>query len=64
MRLGVSDVESLLISLLASCWLDNIVVVLIVDEKIQSIMSAYIYIVTFIDVSGTITIVNHYNRGY
>ena len=64
MRLGVSDVESLLISLLASCWLDNIVVVLIVDEKIQSIMSAYIYIVTFVDVSGTITIVNHYNRGY
>ena len=64
MRLCVSDVKSLLISLLASCWLDNIVVVLIVDEKIQSIMSAYIYIVTFIDVSGTITIVNHYNRGY
>ena len=64
MRLGVSDVESLLISLLASCWLDNIVVVLIVDEKIQSIMSTYIYIVTFVDVSGTITIVNHYNRGY
>ena len=64
MRLGVSDVESLLISLLASCWLDNIVVVLIVDEKIQSVMSTYIYIVTFVDVSGTITIVNYYNRGY
>ena len=64
MRLGVSDVESLLISLLASCWLDNIVVVLIVDEKIQSVMSTYIYIVTFVDVSGTITIVNHYDRGY
>ena len=64
MRLGVSDVESLLISLLASCWLDNIVVVLIVDEKVQSIMSTYIYIVTFVDISGTITIVNHYDRGY
>ena len=64
MRLGVSDVESLLISLLASCWLDNIVVVLIVDEKIKSVMSTYIYIVTFVDVSGTITIVNHYDRGY